>query len=132
VPDVTGRVVLPGTRICLVEDHVVLRDELVNLLVGAGADVLAAVGTVDEGHRVVTAHLPDVAVIDNHLPDGRGIDLCRRLRQAAPEVTLLLHSATLTSADEQEALEAGAAAVVAKAIRGDRLLHAIATHGPPH
>jgi two-component system response regulator DevR len=111
--------------VCLVEDHARLREELCDLLSESGVQVVAAVGTVRDGEAAITEHLPDVAVIDNRLPDGRGIDLIRTLAWAAPRVTLLLHTTTATEGDAREAMQAGAAAVVIKTIAGDSLLEAI-------
>jgi DNA-binding NarL/FixJ family response regulator len=111
--------------VCLVEDHVQVRDELVDLLTHAGMHVLSAVGTVRDGQKSVTDCRPDVAVIDNNLPDGRGIDLCRALAKSAPDVTLLIHTGVVTSDVEREALNAGATAVIRKGLRGDELIRAI-------
>jgi two-component system response regulator DevR len=117
--------VSPDVTVCLVEDHAMLREQLCELLADSGIEVLAAVGTMREGEAAVITHRPDVAVIDNRLPDGRGIDLVRTLALADLPVTLLLHSATATTADVREALQAGAAAVIVKTIAGDNLLAAI-------
>lgn len=114
-----------AVTVCLVEDHVELRNQLCRLITKAGMNVLAAVGTLREGEVAITDHLPDVAVIDNRLPDGRGIDLCRTLSRTTPEVTLLLHTGIVTDALTLEALEAGATAVISKIIRSDGLLEAI-------
>jgi response regulator of citrate/malate metabolism len=38
-------------------------------------------------------------VIDNHLPDGTGIDLCRTLTAQTPSVRLLIHSGTISDAE---------------------------------
>jgi DNA-binding NarL/FixJ family response regulator len=114
-----------AVTVCLVEDHAQVRRQLCDLLTGAGMDVVAAVGTFREGKVAITDHLPDVAVIDNRLPDGSGIDLCRTLSHSTPQVTLLLHTGTLTSQVALEALQAGAVAVIPKSIRSDSLLEAI-------
>ncbi len=113
-----------GATIVLVEDHDQLRTLLVRVLSGAGHRVVAAVDTAREGEQEVLAHRPDVAVIDNQLPDGLGVDLCRRLAQAAPDVFLLLHTGVATEALALQAVQAGVV-VVPKATRADDLLAAI-------
>ena len=69
--------------------------------------------------------MPDVAVLDVRLPDGSGIDLCRDIRSAHPEVQCLM----LTAYDDDEAsytaVLAGAAGYVLKDIRGTGLLDSI-------
>jgi two-component system response regulator DevR len=88
----------------------------------------AASATLRDGRDAILAWPPQVDIIDSRLPDGHGIDLCRTLRSAVPQVALLLHCSAITAEDEREALEAGAAAVVPKSIRGEMLLAAIRLH----
>jgi DNA-binding NarL/FixJ family response regulator len=111
--------------VCLVEDYAPLRELLCDLLVESGAHLLSAVGTLRDGEAAISYHRPDVAVIDNRLPDGRGVDLIRTLAQTAPSVALLLHSGTATHDDASEALQAGAAGIILKSIRGYSLIEAI-------
>ncbi len=120
----------PGITVCVIDDHDQLRDILVRILTTAGMVVLAAEASFDAGERAVLEHLPDVAVIDNQLPDGQGVDLCRQLRLSAPQVRLILHSGMVTPGLEAEASALGVA-VVAKATRADALLTAIRTSVSP-
>jgi DNA-binding NarL/FixJ family response regulator len=115
----------PVVRVCLVEDHAGLRREIRQLLDDSGIDVVAAVGTIRDAKTSILALSPDVAVIDQQLPDGLGIDLIRALAQSAPQVTLLLYTAGVTEAMTRQALRAGAAAVILKSIRADGLIQAI-------
>jgi two-component system response regulator DevR len=66
-----------------------------------------------------------VAVLDARLPDGSGIDVCREIRSAMPEVRCLI----LTSYDDNDALfaavMAGASGYLLKEIRGTRLVDAV-------
>ena len=119
-----------AVSVVLVEDHALLAELLTALLTDAGIQVLATAGTQWDGHHAVTTHRPHLAVIDNELPDGSGIDLCRSLRSDAPEVTLLLHTGAASRTETAAALDAGAAAVVLKSLRGENLLAAIEAHAP--
>jgi DNA-binding NarL/FixJ family response regulator len=121
----------PPITVCLVEDHDDVRDALRTIMTDAGMKVVAAVGTVVQGRQAVTEFLPDVAVIDNRLPDGTWIDLCRELSDDVPEVTLILHTGTVDGRVVVEAGRAGAVAVVLKEIRTDNLLDAIRRNRPP-
>jgi DNA-binding NarL/FixJ family response regulator len=114
----------------LVEDHPVLRRRFAGQLVDAGMDVVAAVGTSAAGWAAVRSLDPAVAVIDSRLPDGRGVDLCRTVRRDLPHVALLLHARLISSVEQQEALDAGVAAVVPKGIRGHDLVSAVRTQQP--
>jgi DNA-binding NarL/FixJ family response regulator len=66
-----------------------------------------------------------VAVLDVRLPDGNGVDLCRDIRSAYPQVNCLM----LTAYDDDEAsytaVLAGAAGYVLKDIKGQGLLDSI-------
>lgn len=110
-------------RVFLVDDHEIVRRGIAQL-VDAEADlqVVGEAGTVREATRRVAATKPDVAVLDVRLPDGDGIDLCRAIRSAQPEVFCLM----LTGYDDDHALQsailAGASGYVLKDIRSGRLV----------
>ena len=66
-----------------------------------------------------------MAILDGRLPDGSGIEVCRELRSANPEIKALI----LTSYDDDDALfsaiMAGASGYVLKQIRGGDLLDTV-------
>ena len=113
-------------RVFLVDDHEIVRRGVADLInaesdlevVGEAASARQAIGRI-------AATLPDVAVLDVRLPDGNGVDLCRDVRTAHPEVACLM----LTAYDDDEAsytaVLAGAAGYVLKDIRGQGLLDSI-------
>lgn len=127
-PEVTSGRPASGVTVVLVEEHPVLRQQFARQLGDAGVQVVAAVDTVHTGLDAVLDLRPDVAVIGNPLPDGRGIDLCRALREALPQLVVLLHTAMVTRLEELEAMDAGAAAVIPKGIRGAALVAAVVAH----
>ena len=55
-------------RLVLADDSVLLREGIARLLVEAGFDVAAQVGTADELLSAVREHRPDVAVVDIRMP----------------------------------------------------------------
>ncbi len=50
----------------------------------------------------------DLAMLDNWLPDGSGIDLCRDLRSRFPETPIIFMSAAAQESTIEEAIAAGA------------------------
>ena len=50
----------------------------------------------------------DLYILDNWLPDGSGIDLCKKIRSLYPETPIIFTSAVARKADINEAMEAGA------------------------
>jgi len=115
-------------RVFLLDDHEVVRHGVTALL--ESHPDLAVVGeasTAAEALVRVPALRPDVAVLDVRLPDGDGVQVCRQLRAALPELACLM----LTSYSDDEALfesvMAGAAGYVLKELRGADLVQAIRT-----
>ena len=113
-------------RVFLVDDHEIVRRGVADLI-NAEADltVVGEASTVKQALSRIAATTPDVAVLDVRLPDGSGIDLCRDIRSAHPDVACLM----LTAYDDDEAsytaVLAGAAGYVLKDIRGQGLLESI-------
>ncbi len=115
-------------RVFLLDDHEVVRRGLVALLEAAGdIEVVGESGSAQEAQRRIPALRPDVAILDARLPDGSGIDVCREVRSADPNIKALI----LTSYQDDEALfsaiMAGAAGYVLKQVRGTDLLDAVRT-----
>ena len=113
-------------RVFLLDDHEIVRRGLVDLL-GSTSDIVVVgeAATAGEALRRIPAARPDVAILDARLPDGNGIDVCRDIRSALPEVRCLI----LTSYDDDEALfaavMAGASGYLLKQIGGSSLTEAV-------
>jgi DNA-binding NarL/FixJ family response regulator len=97
----------------LADDHPELLAALRRLLESS----CAVVGSVSTGRQAVAAAIglrPDVIVLDLDMPDLNGLEVCRQIREAAPETDVVL----LTAADEPglqpTAVEVGASALVPK------------------
>ena len=113
-------------RVFLVDDHEIVRRGIAELIDRENdLEVVGEAGTARETLGRVDATRPDVVVLDVRLPDGSGIDLCRAIRSAHPDLPCLM----LTAYDDDEAsvsaVLAGAAGYVLKDIRGQNLVAAI-------
>ena len=94
-------------RILIVEDEQPLRDGLEDLLAAAGHEVEAAAdGTaaLDTGLRVPF----DLVVLDLMLPGIDGLEVCRRLRAARPDIAILMLTARGSEDDKVAGFAAGA------------------------
>ena len=114
------------TRVFLVDDHEIVRRGIADLInAESDLEVVGESATVAQTLGRVAATRPDVAVLDVRLPDGSGIDLCRGIRSAHPEIACIM----LTAYDDDEAsyaaVLAGAAGYVLKDIRGQNLVEGI-------
>lgn len=118
-------------RVVLVEDHQLVREHLVATLTDAGIEVVAACSGAGEGRTAVARWRPDVVVVDNRLPDGRGIELCGALRAEDPVLPLIVYSGAITAAEHAEAAAVGVTAMVPKSLRGTELLDTIREHAGP-
>ncbi|NLG55511.1 MAG: response regulator transcription factor [Rhodococcus sp.] len=119
-----------STRVFLVDDHEIVRRGLADLLSSVpDFEVVGEAASVGEALVRVPQSGADVAVLDVRLPDGNGVELCRDLRAASPQLRCLM----LTSYSDDEALldaiMAGASGFVLKQILGTDLISAVRTVG---
>jgi DNA-binding NarL/FixJ family response regulator len=121
-----------GLRACIVDDHAAVRAWLTKKLEALGIEVCGSSETLADGVRMITSQRPHLAVIDNRLPDGRGIDLCRQISAAEPDVTLILHTGMISPVEETQAYEAGVTRIALKSIQGDDLLSAVREFAARH
>ena len=113
-------------RVFLLDDHEVVRRGIRELLESEpDIEVVGEAATASEAVTRVDALRPDVAVLDVRLPDGNGVEVCREIRSANPEIACIM----FTSYSDDEALfdsiMAGAAGYVLKQIRGNELVAGI-------
>jgi two-component system, NarL family, response regulator DevR len=110
-------------RVFLLDDHELVREGIRSLLESdEDIEVVGEAATAAEALNRIPLAQPDVAILDVRLEDGNGIDVCRDMRSAMPELVCLM----LTSFADDEALYAsimaGAAGYVLKQIRSRDLI----------
>jgi DNA-binding response OmpR family regulator len=117
---------MAGTRILVVEDDEAIASGLARVLdsqgyevarVSRGGEALAAAG---EGVELV--------MLDLGLPDMDGIDVCRRLRAARPDLAILILTARDAELDVVAGLDAGADDYLVKPFRLSELLARVRAH----
>jgi len=99
-------------RILVVDDERQILRALRVILREAGYEVIEA-ATVEEALDRAAVRPPDAAIVDLMLPDGSGVELCRRLREWT-SMPILVLSAIGEEDAKVEALEAGADDYVTK------------------
>lgn len=90
-------------RILHVDDHQDTRLMMAALLNDCGYGVLTA-GSVAEGLELSRVAEFDLYLLDVVLPDGTGVELCQKLREARPEVPVVYYSAYGSETDHQAAI----------------------------
>ncbi len=106
---------ISSIRILLAEDDANARSVLVDLLSTLGHTVVANVATGREAMERAREVLPDVVLLDVHMPDGSGIDAAREITQALPGTAVVLFSGDQTiTLTEHEITETAAVAFLPK------------------
>ena len=113
-------------NILIVEDEIVLRDGLVDLLTGAGHAVTGAGDGVAAVKRGLADEL-DLVLLDVMLPKLDGMEVCRRLRQARPDLPILMLTAKGSEDDKVRGLKCGADEYITKPFGARELLARVET-----
>lgn len=82
---------LDGISVLSVEDHPQGAKEIVNSLQSMGAKVESC-PTYQDGLKVIKRRPFDVAIIDQGLPDGKGLDLIKEITQIRPETGMIMYT----------------------------------------
>ncbi len=121
-------IMLPPLRVVHIEDNALNRS-LVEAMFAAYPQVrLYSAETAGEGLASIESIRPDVALVDINLPDGSGLDLCRRLRSQADFKTLPLIALSADALPEHiaRALQTGFNHYLVKPLQIQRLLSILA------
>lgn len=117
-------------RILVVDDHEPSLHVVTGILRKHGFTVIQAGGAA-EALEMTRREKPRLALCDVHLGDGNGYAVCRDLRRIAPDLVVILMSATYRDeASRQTAIFAGAADFLPQPISPSTLLEAVRTHLP--
>ena len=114
-------------RVVLVDDHGIfragVRHELEQAsdkveIVGEGEDVATSV-------KAILATVPDVVLLDVHLPGGGGAEVIKKVHATQPKVRFLALSVSDAAEDVIGVIRAGARGYVTKSISTDDLIDSI-------
>ncbi len=111
-------------RIFLVEDHAVFRAG-VRAELGDAVEVIGEADEVAAAIELIGERLPDVVLLDVHLPGGGGQAVLRGVLPHHPEVQFLALSVSDAPEDVIAVIRAGARGYITKTISGGELLQAV-------
>ena len=115
---------MPALVLINVDDHEAARYARNRILTSAGFTVHDA-GTGDETLALADKYHPDLILLDIHLPDLHGIEVCRRLKQRHQDYSVMvlqISASATTAANAKEALDAGADGYLMEPVDPDVLI----------
>jgi DNA-binding NarL/FixJ family response regulator len=111
-------------RVVLVDDHAMFRTG-VRAELRDSVQIVGEAADAQEAIAVVIETLPDVVLLDVHLPGGGGVEVLRQVHPKAPDVRFLALSVSDAAEDVIGTIRAGARGYVTKSITGQDLVAAI-------
>lgn len=120
---------IPAMQLVYVEDNAMNRT-LVEAVLSAYPQVdVALASSVIEGMAAIELTTPDVVLLDINLPDGTGLDICKRIRANPdwPQPLLIALSADALPHHIGAAMEAGFDEYLVKPLQIHRLLDVLST-----
>jgi two-component system invasion response regulator UvrY len=101
-------------RLLVADDHPMLRAALVDLLVQAGFEVAGEAADGADAVALAKELEPDVILMDLRMPVLGGLDATRLIKDACPDIQVVLLTAFESPALQQQAEEAGCFAYLIK------------------
>lgn len=115
-------------RVLLIDDSPIIRLGLRSALEDyADIAIVAEAGSAADGLAAVAKHKPDVVLLDLHLPDKSGLQVCRELLKMRPQTKVLVLTSSSNERNVQEALSAGARGYLLKDNDGAALASGLRT-----
>jgi DNA-binding NarL/FixJ family response regulator len=111
-------------RVFLVDDHAMFRSGVRSELAGH-VQVVGEAEDVEPAIKAISEAVPDVVLLDVHLPGGGGQAVLAALKARLPEVRFLALSASDAPEDVIAVIRAGARGYVTKTISGPDLVDAV-------
>jgi DNA-binding NarL/FixJ family response regulator len=114
-----------GIRVLVVDDHDIFRSGLRSLLTEHGFDVAADAADAETALELLEDLLPDVILMDIHMPGIGGVEATRRITISAPLARVVVLTISAEERDVADAIMAGASGYVLKDAPLEQLIDAI-------
>jgi DNA-binding NarL/FixJ family response regulator len=115
-------------RLFLVDDHAVFRSG-VRAELGDAVELVGEADEVDAAVELINERVPDVVLLDVHLPGGGGQAVLRGVHVRHPDIRFLALSVSDAPEDVIAVIRAGARGYITKTISGPELLQAVSRVG---
>lgn len=111
-------------RVFLVDDHDLFRAG-VRAEIGDRVELVGEADSVEAAIELIRERIPDIVLLDVHLPGGGGRAVVAAVKETHPEVKFLALSVSDAPEDVVDVVHAGARGYVTKSITTDELIAAI-------
>ncbi|MHC4713293.1 MAG: response regulator [Planctomycetota bacterium] len=108
-------------KVLIIEDDEDLRHVFSSLLEQKGYET-TAVGSATEGRRAARSGQFDVALVDDFLPDSKGIELIAPLKENQEDIAIIVITGHASIESAIRAVNAGAAGYLTKPVAAEALL----------
>jgi DNA-binding NarL/FixJ family response regulator len=114
--------------ILIVDDHPVVAEGLQKLILAKGlAAKCVTVYSFRECLKTLDIYIPELILLDYHLPDGNGIDLCKMIKQKNEKIKVLAISSFREQSIVKLMIDSGASGYVLKNASEEEIIEAINT-----
>ena len=117
-----------GIRLLIVDDHPVVCEGFSQMF--EYVDGIDVVGTAVNGREAmarIDMLVPDIVLLDLHLPDDSGVTVARRVRARHPDVRIVIFTAGADASEVRQAAVSGVDGVLLKTMPVGELIRAIRT-----
>ena len=115
---------MTGPRVVIVDDHQMFRAG-VRVELGDAVEVVGDAADVESAVTLIRSTVPDVVLLDVHMPGGGGKAVIEAVAATHPEVKFLALSVSDAAEDVISVIRAGARGYVTKTISGHELADAV-------
>jgi two-component system nitrate/nitrite response regulator NarL len=112
-------------RVLLIDDHALVRKGIEELLQSRGVQVVASVGSGEEGVLRARELQADLILLDVKMPGMNGVDTLKQLRASGVSAPVVMLTMSREDADLSAALRAGAQGYLLKDIEPEELVPAL-------
>jgi DNA-binding response OmpR family regulator len=124
----TGQLTIPSLKMPSLAGQVLFADddgdtrELVSYVLATSNFRVVGAENIEGALLLARSNRFDLYMIDNWMPGGSGIDLCKKLRDLDSNTPILFYSGAAHDRDKQEAFSSGAQAYLTKPADNDELI----------
>jgi DNA-binding NtrC family response regulator len=112
------------TSVLVVDDDATIRETLADFFAASGLMVRQAASAGD-ARAALAQSLPDVVILDLHLPDAHGLSLLDQLRDADPDGAIVVLTGHADVATAVRVMQLGAFDLLEKPVALDRVLQSV-------